>query len=221
MSRCGAPGGTAPSCARGSAPRRLSQRAEHRGAGKRPAAPRRRHRCQRGRTTQRPTCPSGHLPHAFACHERTHTDTHPASGSVSGSGASSEWRFVEFVAQPGCLLSVAFTDPGLIWGKPQTYKARSCDAAHCIKVTEQTYPFMRGLALTPDTRDQILTFYNFFSYSSSEQFLSDTSSKSWQRFYLQASPKQSYVLKSHMAKAALIFRLKIRPKKPIFSILEK
>lgn len=76
---------------------------------------------------------------------------------------------------------------------------------------------MQVLALIPDFRDQIPTFYNFFfSYSSSEQLLSDTSSKSWQLFSLQAQPEQSYVLKSRVAKAALIFQLKIRPPKNHF-----
>lgn len=86
-----------------------------------------------------------------------------ASGSVSLRRASAEWWFVQFISQPGCLLSVAFAEAGLIWGKPQTYKARSCDAARCSKVTEQTYLFMHVLALIPDVLDQILTFYSFFS----------------------------------------------------------
>lgn len=34
--------------------------------------------------------------------------------------------------------------------------------APCSKVTEQMYLFMHTLALTPDTLDQILTFYRFF-----------------------------------------------------------
>lgn len=86
----------------------------------------------------------------------------------------------------GCLLSAAFAGAGLIWGKPQTYKARSWDAACCGKVTEQTYPVTHVLSFIPDVLDQILAFYNYFPCSSPEQLLSATSSESQQQFSLQA-----------------------------------
>lgn len=152
---------TALSHARGSARRWLFQQLEHGGLGQLPAPgdhhPQPKHRSHRDRTTQPPTCAP----------DTSHTGS--LVTSVPGTAPLQVFLDEEPALNGGLCNSFptrdvavsSFPNAGLIWGKPQTYKACSCDVTCCSQVAEQTCLFVHLLTLIPDVLDQIWAFYNF------------------------------------------------------------